>query len=105
LPNLPIDMFLEIAAYLAPADLLHLLQVSKSLRTTLASPECRVAWLRTLRSVPDLPPCPSDMCVIFYTALVFGHNCFVGVSSRPASAYSVDYALRVRYCATCYEEK
>ncbi|RDX45707.1 hypothetical protein OH76DRAFT_1407691 [Lentinus brumalis] len=88
-------------AYLSTTDILHLSRVSKGLRATLESPECRIAWLRALRSVPDLPPCPNDMSETLYTALVFGRNCFACGANE---AYEVDYALRVRYCETCYND-
>ncbi|KAI0702408.1 hypothetical protein C8T65DRAFT_559680, partial [Cerioporus squamosus] len=93
------DIDLQVTSHMHPLDLLHLSWVSRAFRAALTSKECRVAWVRALRTVPDLPPCPEDMSELVYVALIFGRNCFVG---EPNQAYSVDYALRVRYCASCY---
>ncbi|KAI0740466.1 hypothetical protein C8Q76DRAFT_608452 [Earliella scabrosa] len=100
--NLPVDVLLEVASYMRPIDLLNLARTSTSFHRILMSKQSCVAWRRSLRSVPDLPECPDDMSEPFYTALVFGSHCFACGADR---AYAVDYALRVRLCEECYEEK
>ncbi|KAM5540086.1 hypothetical protein V8D89_006226 [Ganoderma adspersum] len=60
----------------------------------------RMVWRDVLSSVPELPPCPSDMGEPLYAALVFGQHCF-GCGASDASW--VDYALHLRMCERCYK--
>ena len=85
------------------------------------SKSSRPIWKTALDNVAELPPCPDDLSEPLYAALVFDVHCFVrralllvklcdvadgctqacGVND----AFGVDYALRVRMCKRCYEEK
>ncbi|KAI0702386.1 hypothetical protein C8T65DRAFT_579250 [Cerioporus squamosus] len=85
-----------------PSDLLKYSRTNKGLRALILSPKSRRLWREALQSVPGLPPCPEDMSEPAYVALVFDCHCMAcGVDG----AYYVDYALRVRFCETCFDRK
>ncbi|KAI0702400.1 hypothetical protein C8T65DRAFT_264045 [Cerioporus squamosus] len=99
LPVLPPEMVVEIASHMHPLDLLNYSRTCQSNRRILLSRGSRTAWNEALAAIPDLPPCPPDMSQPKYAALVFDCHCF---ACGARDAYSVDYALRVRFCETCY---
>ncbi|KAI1789116.1 hypothetical protein LXA43DRAFT_1183460 [Ganoderma leucocontextum] len=99
-PDLPLDILIEIASYVYPLDLVHLSQTSKALRGLFMSRSGRTTWRIVLGNVPELPPCPGDMCEPLYAALVFGQYCF-GCGAK--EAFWADYALRLRTCEPCYK--
>ncbi|RDX45734.1 hypothetical protein OH76DRAFT_1357290, partial [Lentinus brumalis] len=92
----------QIASHMHPLDIIQLSLASRSLRTILTLRQSRVTWLRASNAIPELPPCPDDMSEIRYAMLVFGVHCF---SCGAKDAFSVDYALRVRYCENCYNAR
>ncbi|PIL34378.1 hypothetical protein GSI_03153 [Ganoderma sinense ZZ0214-1] len=100
-PIFPLTFFSRcIAAYVSPLDLIHLSHTSRQLCRLFMSKTSRTTWKTVLGNVPELPPCPGDMCEPLYAALVFGKYCFgCGVED----AFWVDYALRLRVCETCYK--
>ncbi|KAI1789113.1 hypothetical protein LXA43DRAFT_1022571, partial [Ganoderma leucocontextum] len=99
LPNLPLDVLLEISSHMHPLDLLNCCRTSKAFRSALLSRGSRSLWITILRSIPDFPPCPEDMSEPAYVALVFDDHCF---SCAAAKAYYVDYVLRIRLCDECW---
>ncbi|KAI1782842.1 hypothetical protein LXA43DRAFT_1187368 [Ganoderma leucocontextum] len=99
-PNLPLDVFIEIASHAYPLDLLRLSRTSKQLRCLLMLRSSRPIWTTALGNAVELPPCPPDMCEPLYAALVFDHHCFACGAN---DAFWVDYALRVRMCKQCYK--
>ncbi|PIL34379.1 hypothetical protein GSI_03154 [Ganoderma sinense ZZ0214-1] len=89
-----------IASHLAPLTVLHLSRTSKVFRRMLMNKASRWVWRRALRTVPGLPACPEDLNESLYTALIFDSYCFAcGVPD----AFSVDYALRLRLCESCWK--
>ncbi|KAI0692687.1 hypothetical protein C8T65DRAFT_586414 [Cerioporus squamosus] len=76
-PSLPIDVFLQVASYSSPLELLRCARASRMLRRTLLSRKNRPVWRNVLHSVPQLPMCPNDMSEPSYTALVCDDHCFV----------------------------
>ncbi|KAM5540152.1 hypothetical protein V8D89_006292 [Ganoderma adspersum] len=78
--DLPLDVFMEIASYLYPLDLIHLSRTSGELRRTLMSRNSRPIWTTSFDNVVELPPCPADLSEPVYAALVFDIHCFVTVS-------------------------
>ncbi|RDX40624.1 hypothetical protein OH76DRAFT_1412844 [Lentinus brumalis] len=100
--SLPIDVFLQVASYLSPLELLRCTRTSRMLRRTLLFRKNRPLWRTVLHSIPQLPMCPNDMSEPSYAALVFDEHCFAcGVED----AHCVDYALRVRLCEFCWNTK
>ncbi|KAI0350299.1 hypothetical protein OH77DRAFT_1087407 [Trametes cingulata] len=98
--HLPVDITLHLATWLHPLDILHCARTCKQLRSVFLSPISRPPWRAAFRSVHQLPACPEDMSMPLYAALLFDRFCFAcGVDG----ALSVDYALRVRLCESCYE--
>ncbi|KAM5540087.1 hypothetical protein V8D89_006227 [Ganoderma adspersum] len=99
IPDLPMEVILEIASHLAPLTLLHFSRTSKLFRRTLMNKASRWIWQGALRTVLGLPPCPVDLNEALYTALVFDCYCF---GCGMPDAYSIDYALRLRLCQSCW---
>ncbi|CAE6468254.1 unnamed protein product [Rhizoctonia solani] len=101
--NMPIEVFMEIAPYLNPGDLISLIRTSKFFRTMLLNRSAAPVWQRSLSNAPDLPPCPTEMMEPQYAALIFTKNCTIcgalAVSSKP------DPYLRVRLCPACRDRE
>ena len=111
----------QIASWMHPMDVLHCARASKVLRKVLLSRANRTTWISALGSLPKLPPCPEDMSEPLYTALVFDDHCFVSLQTSStiyltadsptnqacgvSEAFAVNYALRVRLCDGCFEDK
>ncbi|KAG8927900.1 hypothetical protein FRC02_007618 [Tulasnella sp. 418] len=95
--EMPMDVFVEIASYLSPVDLLALSRSSKRLRQILLSRSSRVIWRISLRQVLGLPECPSDLDEPVYASLMFDEHCwYCGKKSK-----RVDYLIRMRSCSSC----
>lgn len=116
----------QVASDLEPIDLLHLSRTSGWLRAILMSKRSLKLWKLAMGKVirTSIPPLPEGLNEPTYTALVFDNHCFVSrlgaldlnLSSSyltnlitqacgVTDAYAVDYALRVRFCDGCFEEK
>ncbi|KAG8736576.1 hypothetical protein FRC10_009149, partial [Ceratobasidium sp. 414] len=59
--SLPIEIFTEIASYLAPPDILALSRSNKFFHKLLMRRSAEQIWKAALRNVPGLPPCPGDL--------------------------------------------
>ncbi|CAE6378219.1 unnamed protein product [Rhizoctonia solani] len=73
--KMPIEIFMEIAPYVNPGDLVSLIRTSKFFRGMLLDRSAVLVWQRSLNNVPDLPPCPTGMVEPQYAALMFTKNC------------------------------
>lgn len=100
--DLPMEVFLEIASTLEPADLLSLSRVSKNLRKIFMSRKSRFVWDRAFRSaiaVLRLPiGCPPDLNEPQYASLLFDRLCSACNSVRASKLYMT---LRLRFCTAC----
>ncbi|KAI1789117.1 hypothetical protein LXA43DRAFT_1022584 [Ganoderma leucocontextum] len=99
-PDLPMEVILEIASHLTPLAFLNFSRTSRLFRKTFMNKASRWVWQGALRTVPGLPPCPDDLNEALYTALVFDRHCF---GCGAPDAFSVDYALRLRLCESCWK--
>ncbi|CAE6481387.1 unnamed protein product [Rhizoctonia solani] len=73
--KMPIEIFMEIAPYVNPGDLVSLIRTSRFFRGMLLDRSAALVWQRSLDNVPDLPPCPTGMVEPQYAALMFTKNC------------------------------
>ncbi|KAG8712613.1 hypothetical protein FRC11_014688 [Ceratobasidium sp. 423] len=97
--KMPIEVFMEIAPYVDPGDLIVLIRTNKFFRTMLLDRSAAPIWQRSLSNVPDLPPCPTGMVEPQYAALIFSKNCTI--CGAQAIASKPDPYLRVRLCPSC----
>ncbi|KAH7338568.1 hypothetical protein B0J17DRAFT_767668 [Rhizoctonia solani] len=97
--KMPIEVFMEIAPYVNPGDLIALVRTSKFFRSMLLNQSAATIWQCALSNVPGLPPYPTGMVEPQYAALMFTKNCTicgaVAIGSKP------DPYLRVRVCPPC----
>ncbi|TFK88222.1 hypothetical protein K466DRAFT_521175 [Polyporus arcularius HHB13444] len=100
--DVPMEVFLEIASYLQPVDILQLSRASRNLRSTLLSRSSRHVWTAAFENVePPLPDCPPSLSEPEYAYIVFERFCQLCGAGR---ATFVDYAIRVRLCSYCWTE-
>ncbi|KDN42385.1 hypothetical protein RSAG8_06876, partial [Rhizoctonia solani AG-8 WAC10335] len=101
--KMPVEVFMEIAPYVNPGDLISLVRTSKFFRAMLLDRSAAPLWQRSLSNIPDLPPCPTGMVEPQYAALIFTRNCTIcgvqAVTSKP------DPYLRVRLCSSCRDKE
>ncbi|QRV77840.1 hypothetical protein RhiJN_05855 [Ceratobasidium sp. AG-Ba] len=102
LMNMPIDVFTEISKYLYPIDLILLARANKFFRNLLMNRSAIQTWRYALSNVPDLPPCPKNMCEPQYAALMFSKHCSLcgKQALRP-----MDPELQVRLCPACRDSQ
>ncbi|KAF8601656.1 hypothetical protein BDV93DRAFT_495506 [Ceratobasidium sp. AG-I] len=96
--KVPAEIFAEILSYVNPGDLISLIRSNKFFRKMLLQRSAAHIWRQVESNVPNLPPCPPDMCEPQYAALMFSNYCTLcgaPVTSQP------DPNLRVRICASC----
>ncbi|CAE6346388.1 unnamed protein product [Rhizoctonia solani] len=99
--KMPIEIFMEIAPYVDPGDLITLIRTSKFFRSMLLVRSAARIWQSALNNVPGLPPCPTGMVEPQYAALMFTKNCTnCGVQVMTSKA---DPYLGVRLCPSCRE--
>lgn len=60
-----------------PEDIIVLARSNKFFRNLLMHRSAIHIWHGVMRNVPDLPPCPPDICEPQYLALIFSRNCSV----------------------------
>ncbi|EUC53741.1 hypothetical protein RSOL_016740 [Rhizoctonia solani AG-3 Rhs1AP] len=101
--KMPIEIFMEIAPYVNPGDLVSLIRTSKFFRGMLLDRSAVLVWQRSLNNVPDLPPCPTGMVEPQYAALMFTKNCTI--CGAQAVSSKLDPYLRVRLCRSCRDRE
>ncbi|KAF8171113.1 hypothetical protein BJ912DRAFT_1066319 [Pholiota molesta] len=102
LPSVPLDVLFEIFSHLAPLDLLRLSRTTKELRRLLLNRSSTFVWKAALSTVEGLPACPEDMSLPCWTNLIFDHHC---QNCLAKNVKKCDFALRVRYCKKCANDK
>ncbi|KAI0781341.1 hypothetical protein BD413DRAFT_27747 [Trametes elegans] len=97
--KIPLEIFLEIAFYLLPLDILFLSRVSKHLRATLLSRTSRRIWIAARQNVfPLLPECPEFISEPEYAHVLFEWVCEACLSP---SAPNLFFSVPVRLCDLC----
>ncbi|KAF8594922.1 hypothetical protein BDV93DRAFT_529006 [Ceratobasidium sp. AG-I] len=99
---MPIDIFTEVASHLMPEDIIVLSRANKFFRKLLMQRSAVHIWHGVMRNVPELPPCPPDMCEPQYLSLIYMPNCSMcgGIGAK-----RMDGVLRVRLCNYCYTDR
>ncbi|CCM00067.1 uncharacterized protein FIBRA_02094 [Fibroporia radiculosa] len=98
MPNMPLDILLEIFNHLRPRDLLHLARTNKAFRGMLMSRTSAFLWKASRDNFEGLPDCPSYLSEPAYANLAFSpycHNCL-----KP-NIQTVLWEFSVRYCNAC----
>ncbi|KAI0355612.1 hypothetical protein OH77DRAFT_1454044 [Trametes cingulata] len=101
MPNMPLDILIEIFSCMHPRDLLNLARTSKDFRSFLMSRNAAPFWKAARQQVDGLPDCPSFLSEPQYANLLFFthcHNCL-----KPNSKMII-WELFVRYCQACKEK-
>ncbi|KAH9920181.1 hypothetical protein B0H21DRAFT_815478 [Amylocystis lapponica] len=98
MPDMPLDILLEIFVYLHPRDLLNLARTSKALRKYLMSRDFAFIWKAARRLIENFPECPSYLSEPAYVNLAFFNHCH---GCLKANIKTVLWELRVRYCNDC----
>ncbi|CUA68369.1 Receptor-type tyrosine-protein phosphatase T [Rhizoctonia solani] len=100
--NLPTDVFIMIASYLLPLDILSLARSNKFFNNLLMTKSSKSIWSNAMKNIPGLPPCPAELNEPQYVALLFTNVCSMcGSLSRSP----VDEMLLVRLCAVCKRDE
>ncbi|EUC60909.1 hypothetical protein RSOL_375540 [Rhizoctonia solani AG-3 Rhs1AP] len=98
LADMPLDIFIEIATYLLPIDVIHMARLTKSTRSMLMHRSSIHVWHASMRNIQDLPDCPPDLSEPHFLFLIFMNAC----SACGGSTKSIlDETLRVRLCGPC----
>ncbi|CAE6436002.1 unnamed protein product [Rhizoctonia solani] len=102
--KMPIEIFMEIAPYVDPGDLISLARTGKFFHAMLLDRSAAPVWQRSLSSVADLPPCPTGMVEPQYAALMLAERLpYYDMDSTPIpftwhiknpSSKKVSYKLR-----------
>ncbi|KAI1784151.1 hypothetical protein LXA43DRAFT_245655 [Ganoderma leucocontextum] len=98
--NLPVDVFLEIAAYCHPLDLLHLSRISPKLRAIVFAKRNKNVWACMRANLdPPMPSCSDDLSEPKYVSMVFDRFC-MACGTMPSI---ISYAAHIRLCEHCWE--
>ncbi|CAE6528699.1 unnamed protein product [Rhizoctonia solani] len=98
----PLDLLLEVAAYLRPLDITRLSRVNKMLRKLLMQRSAARIWRTTLWATDALPPIPTDIPEPLLTALLFLPECTICGAYTERSV--VDFVLQAKLCWSCLKE-
>ncbi|KAF8996630.1 hypothetical protein BDQ17DRAFT_1364174 [Cyathus striatus] len=99
LPEMPLDIQLEIFRNLDPLDLVNLTRATKSLRNMLLNDSASGVWKEAHGNVVDLPECPDDMSEPQFATLIFETHCQKCLSKMS----HICWDFRLRLCFKCVE--
>ncbi|KAI0794324.1 hypothetical protein C8Q74DRAFT_569919 [Fomes fomentarius] len=101
LPDIAVELQLEIFGQLDPQDLLNLSRTCKKFRSFFLHPNTKKLWDSAVRNAEGLPPRPPWMSVPGFIHLLFSptcHNC------GARNVRKVLWPLFVRSCGKCMDE-
>ncbi|KAK7689882.1 hypothetical protein QCA50_006521 [Cerrena zonata] len=102
LPEMPIDILIEVLCQLRPVDLLHLSRTTKAFRNLLMVRSSAYIWKEARENVPDLPEPFPGMSEPVYASLCFEPVCTLCFKS---GVRDVIWNFRARLCPDCKESK
>ncbi|KAI0632586.1 hypothetical protein C8Q77DRAFT_1058614 [Trametes polyzona] len=100
LPNMPLDIIIEIFCMLTPRDLLSLYRTTKAFRALLTNPQSVAIWRAARYSMPRVFDCPMDVSEPFWANLMYGES-KCGVCGAFANVKRIFVEFRSRLCASC----
>ncbi|KAI0796049.1 hypothetical protein C8Q75DRAFT_358504 [Abortiporus biennis] len=102
MPDMPLDILIEIFGYMAPQDLLNLSRSLKSFRGVLTSRTSRPFWRNAFKNiqeeVPEMPPMLNELQ---WANLLFSDHCH---ECCKAGVEFIEWAFWTRYCDECREK-
>ncbi|PIL35919.1 hypothetical protein GSI_01579 [Ganoderma sinense ZZ0214-1] len=98
MPNMPLDILIEIFGHMHPRDLLSLARTTKDFRTFLMSRDAAPFWKAARQQVEGLPECPEDLSEPAFANLVFFPYCHECLKPNVKSTL---WEFLVRYCPSC----
>ncbi|KAI0943394.1 hypothetical protein AcW1_002566 [Taiwanofungus camphoratus] len=102
MPNMPLDIIVEICGYLEPRDLLALARTSRPFRALLMTRESAHLWKAARKNLEGFPGCPQHLSEPAYANLAFSPHCHLCLKNN---VKSVLWDFSVRYCSTCKEKQ
>ncbi|KAI0692010.1 hypothetical protein C8T65DRAFT_670127 [Cerioporus squamosus] len=99
MPNLPLDVLIEIFGFIHPRDLLSLARTTREFRDFLMSRNAISFWKESRKQVEGLPDPPTDVSEPAYANFLFFnqcHGCFKG-----GAHVSIYWVFLARYCSSC----
>ncbi|KAH9920182.1 hypothetical protein B0H21DRAFT_767726 [Amylocystis lapponica] len=102
MPDMPMDVLLEIFGYLHPRDLLNLARTNKGFRRYLMSRSSAFLWKAARKCIDGFPDCPSYLSEPAYANLAFFSHCHNCLKDK---VEAVMWILCARYCTKCKKLK
>ncbi|KAI0728217.1 hypothetical protein C8Q72DRAFT_780249, partial [Fomitopsis betulina] len=98
MPNMPLDILMEIFLYLLPLDLLNLARTSKLFRALLMSRGSAGVWRTSRKLCIYLPACPGHLSEPAYANLLFSSHCH---KCLKPNVKAIIWDFMARYCRPC----
>ncbi|RPD66061.1 hypothetical protein L226DRAFT_608973 [Lentinus tigrinus ALCF2SS1-7] len=98
MPNMPLDVLMEIFGFMHPKDLLNLARTSKAFRSFLMNRAAQPLWKASMARVDNLPSCPAYMTEPQYINLLFFNHCH---NCLKTNVQTVCFESSARYCGAC----
>ncbi|KZT71787.1 hypothetical protein DAEQUDRAFT_665528 [Daedalea quercina L-15889] len=101
MPDMPLDVLLEIFCYMEPRDLLSLARTTKPFREFLMHHSSANMWKAARANIAGLPDCPPYLSEPAFANLAFSpycHNCL-----KP-NVQTIFWEFSKRYCPSCTKE-
>ncbi|CAE6451867.1 unnamed protein product [Rhizoctonia solani] len=96
--DLPLDILIEIAAWLQPLDMIQLSRVNKDIRGLLMRRSAACMWRTSLCNVGALPPVSTDLTGAQLAVLLFSGEC---TQCGEYTDNGIDFIFRARLCSAC----
>ncbi|KAF8980247.1 hypothetical protein BDQ17DRAFT_1263940, partial [Cyathus striatus] len=100
LPEMPLDILLEIFGQLDPLDLVRLTRTTKILRRVLLERSAVGVWKQARGNLINFPKCPKDMSEQAFVCLILESHCQRCLSRTSHRCYE----FRLRLCTKCIKE-
>ncbi|KAL1942082.1 hypothetical protein VTO73DRAFT_6612 [Trametes versicolor] len=101
MPNMPLDILIEIFSCMHPRDLLNIARTSKAFRAFLMSRSAAPFWKAARKQVGGLPECPSFLSEPQYANLLFFTNCH---NCLKPNIQTTVWEIYARYCQPCKDK-
>ncbi|KAI0689362.1 hypothetical protein C8T65DRAFT_817778 [Cerioporus squamosus] len=98
MPDMPLDILIEIFKFMHLRDLLNLARTTKGFRAFLMSRKSEPFWRAARRQIEDLPQCPTFLSEPAYANLMFFSHCH---GCLKPNIKAVMWEFLVRYCPKC----